>query len=135
MPTSKRKRKFAQDFSGESKTQQQFADTSNVNNIIRKYAEMGGELPEPDPSQFGYQASETFAEQMQKVAAVRTAFNELPAAVRASHGNDPSRWLDQHLRPTPQKEAKTPPEASEEALSSPDSDTTPDRDSDETVIT
>ena len=135
MPTSKRKRKYAQDFSGESKTQQQFADTSNVNNIIRKYAELGGELPEPDPSQFGFQESESFSEQMQKVAAVKTAFNELPATVRASHGNDPARWLAEHLKPTPQEEPKTPPEASQEASPSPDSDTTSDRDSDGTVIT
>lgn len=47
MATSKRKRKYAQDFSGESMTDQSFAPACDVNNIVRHYQQTGLE-PYPD---------------------------------------------------------------------------------------
>ena len=35
------KRRFSQDFSGESKTQQHFKDSANVNNIVASYRATG----------------------------------------------------------------------------------------------
>nr|UXQ88039.1 MAG: internal scaffolding protein [Microvirus sp.] len=47
MPTTKRKRKYSQDFSGHSRTDTSFAAACDVNNIVRHYQTTGVD-PFPD---------------------------------------------------------------------------------------
>jgi len=112
--TSKRKRKFSQDFSGKSKTDPSFAPSCNVNTIVKHY-EATGIDPFPDAAKqvFGYATSKTYEEALRETAEVESAFASLPSHVRAQFANDPTRWLDSHETP---KEA---PEASEVVLDDP----------------
>lgn len=94
-----RRKRLAQDFSGPSITQQHFAASADVNNIIRHYADLEQPLPQPRPESFGFQSSTSFSEAMQRVALVNSAFAELPAKTRSAFDNDPERWLEAQLAP------------------------------------
>lgn len=103
-----RTRKYSQDFSGDSLTQQGFKDSCDVNNIVRHYESTGFDPYESRKQQirFGHATSKTFSEAMQQVAEVQSAFAALPATVRHSFQNDPQQWID-HLsipEPTPAQE-------------------------------
>lgn len=89
-----RRKRLAQDFSGPSITQQHFAASCDVNNIIRHYADMEQPIPQAPPDSFGFQSSTSFSEAMQRVAAVKSAFAELPAQTRSEFDHDPERWLE-----------------------------------------
>lgn len=104
-----RRKRLAQDFSGPSITQQHFKESVDVNNIIRHYADMDQPLPQPPPESFGFQSSTSFSEAMQRVAAVKSAFAELPAQTRSAFGHDPERWLEAQLAPP----ENVPPAASQ----------------------
>lgn len=99
--TNKRKRRFAQDFSGESLTQQHFKDSSDVNNIIAHFRDTGIDpyAQRAQNQSFGYASSQTFSDAMQNIAEIKTAFADLPAAERQSHSNDPAVWLDSITTP------------------------------------
>lgn len=108
--------RFAQDFSGESKTQQHFADGCNVNNIVAHFIQTGVD-PHEDKiakQQFGFASGQTFEEALRATAEVKSAFEDLPATERQSFDNDAGQWLEAKLTTAPSQEAKTPPEGSHE---------------------
>jgi len=122
-----KKRPFAMDFSGESKTQQHFKDACDVNNIVAHFRATG-----IDPyaerltnQHFGYASSQTFTEAMQNIAQIQTAFAELPSEERSAHQNDPATWLESLAAPPPTQEEGASP------IVAPT--TTPDVESSETV--
>ncbi len=89
-------KRFAQDFSGESKTQQHFRDECDVNNIVAAFAQTHVD-PHAERAQnqrFGFASSQTFSEAMQNIAQIRSAFADLPSSERSSFANDPARWID-----------------------------------------
>lgn len=109
--TTKRQRKYSQDFSGPSETQQQFKESCDVNRIIAHYANTGQELPQSNPANFGFASSQTYSEAMQKVAEVNSAFAELPSDERQLYHNNPEEWLEDSLTPTPAPQEIIEPEA------------------------
>lgn len=122
MPTQK-KRKFAQDFSGESRTQQHFTDAVDVNNIVAHFMATGID-PHAERlknQRFGFASGQDFSQAMQNIAEINSAFALQPSEIRAEFGNDPSRWLDEITPKTPIDEpvVETPPS---EAVSDPVSD-------------
>jgi len=96
-----RTRKFSQDFSGESLTQQGFKDSCDINNIVRHYEASGFDPYESRKQQirFGHATSKTFSEAMQTVAEIQSAFSALPADTRQSFQNDPQAWIDSYRIP------------------------------------
>lgn len=109
------KRRFSQDFSGESKTQQHFSDSADVNNIVASYRATG-----LDPyaerlklKRFGYASSQTFSEAMRNVAEIQTSFQELPSNIRQDFQNDPGRWIDSLTTPITPDEPIVAQEASQ----------------------
>jgi len=95
---TKNKRPFAQDFSGESKTQQHFTESCDVNNIVAAFVSTGIDPHAERLSlqKFGYASSQDFSEAMQNVAEVQSAFAALPSETRQEFGNDPTAWIE-HL--------------------------------------
>ena len=120
--TTKLKRRFSQDFSGESKTQQHFKAAADVNNIVAHFRSTGIDpyAARLTTQKFGYASSQTFSDAMQNVAEINTAFEELPSSVRQSHSNDPAVWLDSLATPTPQDDPIVSPERSQEPSDSPE---------------
>ena len=116
--TTKRKRKYAQDFSGGSLTDQSFAASCNVNNIVRHYEKTGID-PYSDRLQnqiFGVATSTSYEEAMRHAAEVNSAFALLPSAERAKHDNNPQQWLDHAVEPEAVYE---PPEPSNDPPAKP----------------
>jgi len=111
-----KKRKFSQDFSGESLTQQGFKDSCDVNNIVRHYESTGFDPYESRKQKirFGHATSKTFSEAMQMVAETNSAFASLPATVRQSFSNDPQQWIDSLAIPEPTPAQENPVSGSTE---------------------
>lgn len=84
-----------------SRTIVSMAKECNVNEIIRKYKKTG-QVPHPfDPSGVGatpiygdFSSGADFNAIQNTVVAVRSAFDSLPAAIRARFGHDPAQLLD-----------------------------------------
>ena len=115
------KRPFAQDFSGESKTQQHFKDSCDVNNIVAHYQQTGVD-PYADrraSQQFGFATSETYESAMRNVAEVNSAFAALPSEERALHLHDPARWLSAQASPEVEDPENSPPEPPQEPTPDP----------------
>lgn len=125
-------KRFAQEFPGDSVTQQHFKDSANVNNIVARYAATGVDpcADRVGKGYFGHATSKSFTEAMFEVAEVTSHFAELPSEARQAFENDPAKWLD-HLvaqrektplsgseavsddiapAPTPEPEAEKPPQ-------------------------
>lgn len=130
------KRPFSQDFSGESKTQQHFTESVNVNNIVRHFVQTGVD-PYADRlknQNFGYASSQDFTEAMQNIAQINTAFAELPSEERSAFGNDPARWIDHLTTPIPAVEEIDPQTASEAVSEVPVPSPSPDPDPGESAV-
>lgn len=128
-----KKRRFSQDFSGESKTQQHFAASHDVNNIINHFRVTGIDPYAERQTQqtFGYASSKSFSDAMQNVTEVQSAFAELPAHVRRGFSDDPARWLDHITKPPQDEPPFVDPEPSEAPSSPAELATTNQRLSDE----
>lgn len=89
-------KRFAQDFSGESKTDRSFAAGCNVNNIVRHYQQTGIDPAEDRKAlaRFGSASSQSYEDAMRLVADIDSAFHELPSKTRAEHANDPQQWIE-----------------------------------------
>lgn len=76
--------------------QRHFRQQQDVNNIVARYKTTGLDpyASRIGKQKFGFATSKSFSEALQAVAAVETAFAELPSNVRADFENDPSQWLD-----------------------------------------
>jgi len=91
-----------------SKTQQQFADQVEINNIIKKYQKTGQWLHVTsktgiyaDVSQIG-----DYAQCLQKVLDANSAFSSLPSNIRARFSNDPAQLLSFLQDPSNKEEAE-----------------------------
>ncbi len=123
------KRPFAQDFSGDTLTQQHFKDSCDVNNIVAAYQNTGID-PYADRitnQKFGYASSQSFEEALRATAEVNSAFADLPSAERSRFSNSPAQWLDHITTPEETTEEIIPPEAAQEASASPETPV-PDKD-------
>lgn len=111
-----KKRRFAQDFSGPGKTQQNFRESTNVNNIVSHYLQTGIDpyLPNKQAEKFGFATSQSYLEAMRNVAEVNSAFADLPATERSGFSNDPSEWLKAIATPPDPDPEIIPPESSQE---------------------
>ncbi len=79
---------------GESLTQQQFADSCNINNIVSDFNRTGrvpihkGEAKYGDFSEVG-----TFQESLERVEAIKKDFRSLPAKIRDVFKNNPDNMV------------------------------------------
>lgn len=78
----------------EGRTQQQFKEESDINEIVRRFG-LTGELPSsPRPPQYGdFSGVSDFASAMLAVRRAEEGFMEFPADVRARFGNDPQQMV------------------------------------------
>lgn len=74
-----------------SKTQQQFRDETNINNIMRKYHAGQGvtHLSNRQGTFADVSNIKTYQQSLQTVIDAQRSFGELPSAVRKRFGNDP----------------------------------------------
>lgn len=117
------KRKFSQDFSGESKTQQHFQASCDVNNIVAAFQTTGLD-PRADrvgKESYGFATSQDFSEAMQNIAEINSGFAELPSEERQAFSNDPVQWIDSLATPIPPDDPIVDSEAPEEPLVAPKS--------------
>lgn len=109
------KRKYSQDFSGDSVVQQHFKESTDINAIIRQHQMTGIDPYEHRKNpQFGYATSQTYYDACRNTAEIQSAFMELPSKERASHLNDPGRWLLSMQTPPQDPDEIVAPAASEE---------------------
>jgi len=114
------KRPFAQDFSGDSRTDASFAPACDVNNIVQSYARQHISFGSPeDPNlsriQKGYQGQAStlsYASAMRAKAEIDSAFALLPLSEREKYANSSSQWFDEISTP---KEAPEPHTAAEDS--------------------
>jgi len=82
---------------GPSRTQKQFKDECNVNNIIKKY-KATGTITHVRNRQEGVYADLTtlpdFQQAMDVIVKASNAFQEVPAEIRSRFNNDPQQFID-----------------------------------------
>ncbi len=111
--TTKRKRKYGQDFSVEKHgriTDSSFAPACDVNAIVRHYQQTGLD-PYADRiknAQYGEASTMTFSEAMQTKAELDSSFALLPLSVQAEHDNSAIQWYESLATQTPPTEAQEP---------------------------
>lgn len=124
--------RFAQDFSGDSKTQQHFAADCDINKIVATYDQTGID-PYADriaQQRFGDGTYRTYLDAMNTVATLHSKFAELPMAIREQFNNDPELYLQAAEAQLDQSEIPIedpPPEAPEEPLTPPPEDASEDK--------
>jgi len=79
----------------ERMTQQQFAESCNINNILAKYQKTGliDHVAKYQP-QYGDCSGADYTEAMRTVANAKSMFEELPSSVRANFDHNPANFLD-----------------------------------------
>lgn len=79
----------------ESLTQQQFAEESDINTIVKRFG-LTGELPEVVrlPVSGDFTGVVDFQTAMTAVRVAQESFNELPAHIRYRFANDPQKLMD-----------------------------------------
>lgn len=82
---------------GDSLTQQHMSESTDINNMVKRYTQ-GGQinLNKRQPT-FGVASAADFHTMQNAVADVRTQFNNLPSRLRSKFQNDPHmllRWLE-----------------------------------------
>lgn len=104
--TTKRKRKYSQDFSGPSLTDQSFAPSCDVNNIVRHYEKTGIDPYIDRKSQARYAEASTlpYEEAMRLSAEIDSAFALLPSQERERYENSSSAWFEDTVTPKPLSE-------------------------------
>lgn len=88
--------------SGESRTQQHFADDCDVNSIIHKYTKtnvlkgpMGRLGSKPRQPQFGdFSTSPDYQESLNTIIDAQEHFESLPSQIRRKFKNDPLKFLE-----------------------------------------
>lgn len=98
-----------QSFEGvESRTQQQFKDECDVNNIVAKYQRTGVvEHANRYQASYGDVSGYDFTEAQNLVAAVTQQFETLPSTERKAFGNDPAEYLAYVSDPANAEDAKS----------------------------
>lgn len=80
-----------------SRTQQQFRDECDINNIMKQYKATGSITHVNNRNQGVYADLVNlpdYKEQLENVIAARQLFNDLPAALRKRFSNDPQELID-----------------------------------------
>jgi hypothetical protein len=79
---------------GDSMTQTQFQEETDINNIMEHYVPNGEPviLNQSKPN-YGLADSTSFKEAMDLVAESQSRFNELPAKIRELYGNSPTQFM------------------------------------------
>jgi len=95
-------RPFAWHPQGESLTQQGFKAQTDVNRIIRLRQETGIDPYQDrlEQKNYGFATSKSYFEAACAVKAAETAFQALPARVRAEFDNNPGLWIESIDRPS-----------------------------------
>lgn len=111
---TRRYKRVAQDFSGETLTQRHFAPSCDVNRIVETYDRTGIDpfADRAKDQRFGDGMYRTYKEAMDHVAGVRSAFQELPQAVQDRFGDAESylAYLDAQTRQPPSEASEAPEE-------------------------
>lgn len=79
----------------EDKTQQQFKDEADINEIVRRFG-LTGQLPEAyaAPQSGDFTGITDFHTAMNAVTQAQEKFMQIPAEIRARFSNDPARLID-----------------------------------------
>lgn len=109
-----------------TRTKQQFAAESNINNIMAKYQKTGliDHVSRYGPT-YGFAEPVDFQEALNTVRTAQDMFNALPSSWRARFENDPAKFLDfvqdpeneeemRHIGILPKAEPKNPPKPEED---------------------
>jgi phage internal scaffolding protein len=80
---------------GKSRTQQQFKNECDINNVVKAFAKNGvvHHLNQSEPN-YGYVDSRTYHECLNVVRDAHEMFNELPAEVRRKFDDNPMLFMD-----------------------------------------
>lgn len=85
------------DLTSESKTQQEFRESSDINNIINKYKKTGilssGDIKATRSPQYGDFMNTDYVEMHRTIANVQEKFGQLAATKRKEFDNKPELWL------------------------------------------
>lgn len=85
---------FAFDTGSESYVQQSFAEECDINNIVRKYMDVGAPLNERVPMYGDFSEVPDYQGAFEIVERAAASFASLPSEVRTRFGNDPGLMMD-----------------------------------------
>ncbi len=88
---------------GPSMTQQHFQQEVNINDIVKRYTELGQIPMAKSQAEFGYASSQTFTEAAFTVTSAKREFGKLPSEVRKHFDNDVATYLDAASDPDQRK--------------------------------
>lgn len=80
---------------GPGRTKQSFKDECDINTIIRRFLRTGVlDFAQKHEPRYGDCTGVEYQAAMQTVAAAKSLFNDLPAALRARFENEPAKFLE-----------------------------------------
>lgn len=93
----------------DTKTDQSFKDTQNINSIMRRYSALGydyAKLPDATKGAYGdFTKVKSYEQALQMSLDVKNAFMKLPSEIRKRFYNDPQKLNDFMMDPKNQEEA------------------------------
>lgn len=90
-----KKQRVRTDTSGPSRTKQAFKDECDINKILARFTKTGViNFTQQNEPRYGDCTGMEYTAAMNKVAAARSLFNEMPAELRARFDNEPALFLD-----------------------------------------
>lgn len=79
----------------QDRTQQEFVDECDINNIMARYMKTGViDFVNQHEPQYGDATGWEFQEAQNVVVSAKNMFSDLPAKIRERFGNDPAKFLD-----------------------------------------
>lgn len=82
-------------FAEVGRTKQEFKETVDINNILRKYIKTGNlEHMNQHEARYSFCTGDDFQSAMEKVVEAQDMFMDLPAETRNRFANDPAQFLD-----------------------------------------
>ena len=114
------RRPYRRSFTEPSLTKQAFAETCNVNSIMRRFTSTGviEHLNHRKPN-YGFCTGDDFRTSLDVIAQANASFGELPSDIRERFQNNPAEFFDFVQNP------ENRPEMAEMGLLEPDADVTP----------
>ena len=115
MPTSKRKRRYAQDFSKGGRTDASFAESCDVNRIVNHYQKTGIDIHADrlNQARYGEAPTLTYAEAMRYKAELDSTFALLPLSEQEKYDFSVHKWISDQAAEKPAHdlptEAEDPP--------------------------
>lgn len=105
---SKTVKKYSKTFTRPSRAKQEFADEVNINNVVKRVMQVGGELPQGnrEPMFGDFSEVQSYQDAQNQIAQAKSEFEHLPLDVRSKFNYSITKLMDYLDDPANAEEAK-----------------------------